>query len=102
MYDSVPHTRPIVVTGNPGDVEMRPGAAPPMIQQRQSQYEGPTTIMTKLSDEATEMGLGMMTFMAHLHPRTHPESSSSRSPDDDPPTLSPEIERFLKDLDLGT
>ena len=50
MYDSVPHTRPIVVTGNPGTVEPRPGAASPLIQQRQSQYEGPTTIMNKLSD----------------------------------------------------
>ena len=26
MYDSVPHTRPIVITGNPGSVETRPGA----------------------------------------------------------------------------
>ena len=168
MYDSVPHTRPIVVTGNPGSVEMRPGASSPLIQLRQSQYEGPTTIMNKLSDVATEMGLGMMTFMAHLphyaqldedfagtsrmlevlsafydvpanlvpthrgklqyaeidaaverkpehkalvsrleafydstYPRVSPESTASAGPEEDPPTLSPEIERFLKDLDLG-
>src|SRR6266581_2719414 len=62
MYDSVPHTRPIVVTGNPGTVEPRPGVPSPLIQQRQSQYEGPTTIMNKLSDATAELGLGSMSF----------------------------------------
>jgi hypothetical protein len=169
MYDSVPHTRPIVITGNPGAVEPRPGASSPLIQQHQSQYEGPTTIMNKLSDVAIDMGMGMMSFMAHLphyaqldedfagtsrmlevlssfydvpaslmpthrgklqyaeidaaverkpehkalvsrleayydstYPRAHPESTSARAPEEDPPILSPEIERFLKDLDLGS
>jgi PAC2 family len=164
MYDSVPHTRPIIITGNPGNVPARPGATP-LIQQRQSQYEGPTTIMNKLSDTATDMGLGIMSFMAHLphyaqleedfmgtarmlevlsayydapaslslsrrgklqyteieaavdrqpevkalvarleayydsrYPATRSEESEAT---EDPPTLSPEIERFLKDLDLG-
>ena len=169
MYDSVPHTRPIVITGNPGSVEIRPGASSPFIQQRQSQYEGPTTIMNKLSDEVTDMGMGMMTFMAHLphyaqldedfagtsrmlevlsafydvpqslmpthrgklqyaeidaaverkpehkalvsrleayydstYPRATPEGPEVRATEEPPPTLSPEIERFLKDLDLGS
>jgi len=66
MYDSVPHTRPIIITGNPGSVEPRPGASPPLIQQRQSQYEGPTTVLNLLNDSATERGLQVMTFMAHL------------------------------------
>jgi hypothetical protein len=66
MYDSVPHTRPIVITGNPGAVEQRPGANPPLIQQRQSQYEGPTTVLNLLNDAATEMGMASMSFMAHL------------------------------------
>lgn len=66
MYDSVPHTRPLVVTGNPGPVEPRLGATPPLIQQRQSQYEGPTTIMNRLNDAAAAMGIGIMSFMAHL------------------------------------
>jgi hypothetical protein len=159
MYDAVPHTRPIVVTGNPGTVEARPGVASPLIQQRQSQYEGPTTIMNKLTDTATDMGLGMMTFMAHLPHYAQldedfagtarmlevlaayydvptsltptrrgklqyseidaavdrqPEVKAlvarleaeydaryPSSPAEAPPTLSPEIERFLKDLDQG-
>jgi hypothetical protein len=165
MYDSVPHTRPIVITGNPGSVEARPGATP-LIQQRQSQYEGPTTIMNLLSDTATEMGLGMMSFMAHLphyaqleedyagtarmvevlsayydipvsqsltrrgkmqyteidtavdrqpevkalvarleayYDSRYPSAQAEQPerPSEDPPALSPEIERFLKDLDLG-
>lgn len=66
MYDSVPHTRPLVVTGNPGPIEPRPGATPPLVQQRQSQYEGPTTIMNRLNDAATAMDIGIMSFMAHL------------------------------------
>jgi hypothetical protein len=171
MYDSVPHTRPIVVTGNPGTVEMRPGATSPLIQQRQSQYEGPTTIMNKLSDVVTDMGLGSMSFMAHLphyaqldedfagtsrmlevlsafydvpanlvpthrgklqyaeidaaverkpehkalvsrleafYDSTYPRTETGRARPgaseeaEDPPTLSPEIEQFLKDLDLGS
>jgi PAC2 family len=160
MYDSVPHTRPIVVTGNPGTVQMRPGAASPLIQQRQSQYEGPTTILNALTDTATQMGLGIMSFMAHLPhyaqldedyagtarmlevlaayydvpaspgptrrgERQYAEIDAAvdrqpevkalvtrmeadydaryhNPPAEDPPTLSPEIERFLKDLDLGS
>ncbi len=159
MYDSVPHTRPIVVTGNPGEVQPRPGAAPPLIQQRQSQYEGPTTILNTLVDAATEMGIGSMSFMAHLphyaqldedfagtarmvevlsafydvpaslaptrkgeQQYAEIEAAVARQPEvkalvtqmeadydarygaqsDGPPALSPEIERFLKDLDLGT
>ena len=168
MYDSVPHTRPIIITGNPGTIEPRPGASPPLIQQRQSQYEGPTTVLNLLNDSATERGLQVMTFMAHLPHYAQVEedfvgtsrmlevlsafydvpmslapthrgklqyaeidSAMDRQPEikalvarleayydsrypkteaspegmdsgEEPPTLSPEIERFLKDLDLGS
>jgi hypothetical protein len=160
MYDSVPHTRPIVITGNPGDLQRRPGARPPLIQQRQSQYEGPTTIMNLLSEAATRLGIDSMTFMAHLphyaqldedyagtarmvqvlsafydvpaslaptrrgeRQYAEIEAAVQRQPEvkavvaeleahydsrydspqvEEPPTLSPEIERFLKDLDAGT
>src|SRR5688500_10760930 len=36
------------------------------------------------------------------YPRAHPETPSTRTADEEPTTLSPEIERFLKDLDLGS
>jgi hypothetical protein len=66
MYDSVPHTRPIIVTGTSGAIEPRPGTTPPLIEQRQSQYEGPTTILNVLTQEIERMGLKTMNFMAHL------------------------------------
>ena len=66
MYDSVPHTRPVVITGNSGPIEPRPGATSPLIQQRQSQYQGPTSIMNVVTDTATQLGIGTMNFMAHL------------------------------------
>ncbi len=165
MYDSVPHTRPIVVTGNPGSIRPRSGVSP-LIQQRHSQYEGPTTIMNLLTDEAPRMGIETMSFMVHLphyaqldedfagtarmldvlaayydlptglvppergqiqyaevdaavqqrpevkmlvarleeYYDSKYESSMTEdrgSESEGPATLSPEIERFLKDLDLG-
>ena len=66
MYDSVPHTRPIVVTGNTGAIQPRPGAVPPLAHQRGSGYEGPTTIMNVVTDAVTAMGAATMNFMAHL------------------------------------
>ena len=66
MYDSVPHTRPIVITGNSGAIEPRPGAKSPLVQQQQSQYQGPTSIMNVLTDSLNEAGIVTMNFMAHL------------------------------------
>jgi hypothetical protein len=66
MYDSVPHTRPIIVTGTSGSFQPRPGSTPPLIEQRQSQYEGPTTILNLLTDELTRLDVRTMNFMAHL------------------------------------
>jgi hypothetical protein len=167
MYGSVPHTRPIIITGNPGSVEQRTGANPPLIQQRHSQYEGPTTVLNLLNDAATEMDMASMSLMAHLphyaqleedfagaarmlevlsafydvpsslmpthrgklqyaeiqaavdqqpevkalvarleshydskYGRPQPETAQP-AVEEDPAVLSPEIERFLEDLDLG-
>lgn len=55
MYDDVPHTRPLVVTGNAGQIQPRAGKAPVM-QQAQRRYEGPVTIMNLLTEAVTEMG----------------------------------------------
>jgi PAC2 family protein len=163
MYDSVPHTRPIVVTGNSGDVEPRAGVSSPLIQQRQSRYEGPTTILGTIADATAKLGIGSMNFMVHLphyaqldedhagtarlievlsayydvpaslapvrrgrrqyaeldaavdrqpevkaliarleasYDSTYPSAKPEQG--EEPPALAPEIERFLKDLDLGS
>src|SRR5207248_547551 len=55
MYDSVPHTRPILITGTTGDIQPRPGSTPPLVQQRGSGYEGPTTIMNMVTEAATQI-----------------------------------------------
>src|SRR5206468_12506381 len=55
-----------VITGNPGSIEPRPGSNPPLVHQRQSQYEGPTSIMNVVTDKANDLGIVTMNFMAHL------------------------------------
>ena len=57
MYDSVPHTRPLVVSVNPGSVEPRPGL-PAALQQRQSQYEGPLRSSTRCPTRSPSVAWG--------------------------------------------
>ena len=64
MYDMVPHTRPLLVSGSGvnGDVEE---------EQRQSKvqtsdYEGPSTITYLIPQEAAREGLETRTFVVHL------------------------------------
>jgi hypothetical protein len=160
MYDSVPHTRPLVVSVNPGSVEPRPGVPVPPLQQRQSQYEGPTTILNTLADTVAQRGLGNMSLMARLphyaqldedfagtarmievlsayydipaklapnrrgkaqyaeleaavarqpevkalvaRLETEYDSTYATTTAEERPALSPEIERFLENLDLGS
>jgi hypothetical protein len=64
MYDAVPHTRPLLVTGSLGDVvQNRPV---PNFKVRQSTYEGPTTIMNLLSEGIEKVGIESINFMVHL------------------------------------
>ena len=64
MYDAVPHTRPLLVTGSLGAVtQLRPV---PNLKLRQSTYQGPTTIMNLVSDGIDEMGVEAINFMVHL------------------------------------
>ena len=64
MYDAVPHTRPLLVTGSLGDVvQNRPV---PNFKVRQSTYQGPTTIMNLLSEGIEKVGIESITFMVHL------------------------------------
>ena len=64
MYDAVPHTRPLLVTGSLGGVvQNRPV---PNFKVRQSTYQGPTTIMNLLSEGIEKADIESINFMVHL------------------------------------
>ena len=64
MYDMVPHTRPLVVSGigNGGDAEEERRRE----RVRTSDYEGPTTITYLITQEAIRLGVETRTFVVHL------------------------------------
>ncbi len=64
MYDAVPHTRPLLVTGSLGDVQQNRPV--PNFKIRQSTYQGPTTIMNLLSEGIEKADIESINFMVHL------------------------------------
>jgi hypothetical protein len=64
MYDMVPHTRPLLVSGSGGGPETPEGS--PAVQVRPSTYEGPTTITYLATLQARELGIETRTFVVHL------------------------------------
>jgi hypothetical protein len=64
MYDSVPHTRPILVTGSMTDEQE--GKAGTLLNSRRSTYQGPTSIINQVNEDLTEQGIQNTTLMAHL------------------------------------
>ncbi|MCL0044378.1 PAC2 family protein, partial [Dehalococcoidia bacterium] len=64
MYDAVPHTRPILVTGSLGgkDLVDVSGITP----SRRSTYQGPTSIMNLMGERLNDMAIDNMTLMARL------------------------------------
>lgn len=64
MYDMVPHTRPLLVSGGVGEPEAEEEYR--MLKTRPSNYEGPTTITYLISLEAGKMGMETRTFVVHL------------------------------------
>jgi hypothetical protein len=64
MYDAVPHTRPLLVTGSLGNVVQNHPV--PNFKVRQSTYQGPTTIMNLLSEGIEKDGIESINFMVHL------------------------------------
>ena len=64
MYDSVPHTRPILVTGSMTDEQE--GKAGTLLNPRRSTYQGPTSIINQVNEDLTEQGIQNTTLMAHL------------------------------------
>ncbi len=64
MYDMVPHTRPLLVSGGVGEPENEEEYR--MLNTRPSDYEGPTTITYLVSLEAGRLGMETRTFVVHL------------------------------------
>ena len=64
MYDAVPHTRPLLVTGSLGSVEQKRPV--PNFKLQQSTYQGPTTIMNLLSEGIEQDQIETINFMVHL------------------------------------
>ncbi len=64
MYDAVPHTRPLLVTGSLGSVEQKRPV--PNFKLQQSTYQGPTTIMNLLSEGIEQEQIETINFMVHL------------------------------------
>lgn len=64
MYDMVPHTRPLMVSG----VGVGPKAEEEnrLAGVRTSTYEGPTTITYLISQEAAQLGMETRIFVVHL------------------------------------
>ena len=64
MYDSVPHTRPLLVTGSMGDEqEIKAGK---FLNPRKSTYQGPTSIVNQVNEDLSKLGTQNATLMAHL------------------------------------
>ena len=66
MYDFVPHTRPLLVTGDTGDIPTKGNAGG--LKKRRSTYQGPTSIMNLVSDgvPSLEQPIDTLSFMVHL------------------------------------
>jgi len=64
MYDMVPHTRPLLVSG--GTVDATNEEEYKLAGVRPSDYEGPTTITYLISNSAEEMDIETRIFVVHL------------------------------------
>ena len=64
MYDMVPHTRPLLVSGGVGEPEGEEEYR--LVNARPSNYEGPTTITYLISLQAGQLGMETRTFVVHL------------------------------------
>ena len=64
MYDMVPHTRPLLVSG--GSVDDTNEAEYRMVEVRPSDYEGPTTITHTIFQHAESVNMETRIFVVHL------------------------------------
>ena len=64
MYDSVPHTRPILVTGTLSEDHAQ--TAKGIVSPSRSAYQGPTSIINLVTEVFNELGIANSSLMAHL------------------------------------
>ena len=64
MYDMVPHTRPLLVSG--GTLDPSNEAEYRSVRVRPSDYEGPTTITHRIFEHADAHGMDTRIFVVHL------------------------------------
>ncbi|MBI4219716.1 MAG: PAC2 family protein [Chloroflexi bacterium] len=64
MYDSVPHSRPLPVTGSARGWDTPPELGE--VKLRRSTYEGPTSATNQISQRAIEMGMRTLSLIVHM------------------------------------
>lgn len=64
MYDSVPHTRPVLVTGSLSDDQTSKTRG--LMSPRSSTYQGPTSIVNQVHENLSELEVPSTNLMAHL------------------------------------
>ena len=64
MYDSVPHTRPLLVTGTLTDTQGE--LAKGLISPRRNTYQGPTSIVNLVAEVLAEAEIPTTSLMTHL------------------------------------
>jgi hypothetical protein len=64
MYDMVPHTRPLLVTGTASNLKLQNELE--VAKVISSDYEGPTTIAYLISQLALQIGMETLTLIVHL------------------------------------
>jgi hypothetical protein len=64
MYDMVPHTRPLLVSGVGSGLDMEEDNR--LLKVQPSNYEGPTTITYLVSQEAVKLGMEARIYVVHL------------------------------------
>jgi hypothetical protein len=64
MYDSVPHTRPLLVTGTLDEEEAE--RVKGLVSPRRSTYQGPTSIVNLVTDAMSQLEIATPSLMVHL------------------------------------
>ena len=64
MYDMVPHTRPLLVSGSGSNLKLQNEMETANVQP--SDYVGPTSIAHLITQNASEMGIETATLIVHL------------------------------------